>query len=682
MKLTVGVKISGSLLLIITMMIMGGFGSFWGAKQLSDHLDYVAGPARQAADHSKALATGIKQQALLMGELIAGAQTVDKEQLTNLDAAEAGVDEALSNLGGVLVNSSDHVTATEGALELFNDSRAALLQAHSDYAQAYGAYSEGFARFGDLIATLEQLKAQLVELLEKRLSEKSSGSTDFAEGWQVILGISAIRDALSESYYHLQNVLTYSADSSHAENLEEQLEFLEAEVFGVMMLDALEATIESGAYQGNTFIVALEQQLASHQKEVAKLLTARQVFVEAREAYFQEEAKVQYVTEMLDSVVAQKVDRHMESALSTRDGVYQMLILVTLCSVIIALAATYYCICTVVRPINRIAYRLYDIANGEGDLTVSLDVRGNDEIAELARSFNQFVAKIRDIVSQVTDAGREISVSSEQLLAVSGETRQSVQRQQQETAQVTMALSQMSTTVQNVAHNASVTREAAQEADVHSAGGHEVVDENMDAIRAMAGEVDKAAEVIHQLEKESDDVGAILDVIRSIADQTNLLALNAAIEAARAGEQGRGFAVVADEVRTLAQRTQVSTQEIDELIKRLQSGASRAAQAMSSGRAQVDKSVERATRVGESLEKISESVSRTRDMNAQIANATQEQTAVTEEIGVSLGNIGDLVKETATGAEQTEQAVRNMTNYIKGLQETVKRFKIETDASL
>ncbi|MEO6696737.1 MAG: methyl-accepting chemotaxis protein, partial [Gammaproteobacteria bacterium] len=221
-----------------------------------------------------------------------------------------------------------------------------------------------------------------------------------------------------------------------------------------------------------------------------------------------------------------------------------------------------------------------------GNLTVEIQQRTQDEIGELFGSFGKMVSSLRTIIGEVTGSTAQLASAAEEMSAVTEQTSQGVKQQQSETDQIATAMNEMSATVQDVARNAAAAAQAAHQADEQASNGKQVVTQTIEAIDALAGEVEKAAQVIQKLEGDSISIGAVLDVIKGIAEQTNLLALNAAIEAARAGEQGRGFAVVADEVRTLAQRTQQSTQEIRKMIESLQTGAKNAVQVMQGGKQQ------------------------------------------------------------------------------------------------
>ncbi|PCH60361.1 MAG: methyl-accepting chemotaxis protein [Gammaproteobacteria bacterium] len=330
----------------------------------------------------------------------------------------------------------------------------------------------------------------------------------------------------------------------------------------------------------------------------------------------------------------------------------------------------------VAQPIRNVMERIKDIAEGEGDLTAKLDDSSNDELGELAYWFNTFVGKLRTMITDINGYAAELTTNAEHMSSVTDRTSLGVKQQQSETDQVATAMSQMSDTVQEVARNASAAAAAANEADSEASQGKTVVKETIEAIDALAAEVEKAGNVIQKLEEDSNGIGVVLDVIRGIAEQTNLLALNAAIEAARAGEQGRGFAVVADEVRTLAQRTQQSTQEIRSIIERLQSGAKNAVEVMVHGKNQAKLSVEQAAKAGTSLDTITEVVTTITDMNTQIASAAEEHSSAAEEINRNVVNISEVASHTANDATEVAQSSKQLTKLADDLQSLLSHFKV------
>jgi len=330
----------------------------------------------------------------------------------------------------------------------------------------------------------------------------------------------------------------------------------------------------------------------------------------------------------------------------------------------------------VVPPLNKFLASMRDINSGSGDLTRRLPHDSKDEVGEIIEEFNAFVGKLQAIISDVVRSSTQLNKTSEEMLDAVGRAEKGVLRQQDETMHVATAMNQMSVTVQEIARNAASAAEAAEQADKETSQSRLVVVQSKQSINLLADEVEKATQVIHQLELDSDNIGTILDVIRDIADQTNLLALNAAIEAARAGEQGRGFAVVADEVRSLASRTQDSTQQIREMIEKLQGGAANAVAVMEGGSSQAQLSVQQATQAEASLEVVTKAVATINDMNMQIASAAEEQSAVSAEINRNIHNISQVSDETAQGVQRSTELSGTVTGESNQLLALMKKFRV------
>ncbi|MBI3560230.1 MAG: methyl-accepting chemotaxis protein [Gammaproteobacteria bacterium] len=331
---------------------------------------------------------------------------------------------------------------------------------------------------------------------------------------------------------------------------------------------------------------------------------------------------------------------------------------------------------SIVSPLRHAVAAMQDIAHGEGDLTRRLDAKGHDEIAQLGSSFNQFISKVQGIMTQVSGSTSQLAAAAEEMSLVVDSTKQGVQRQRQETELVATAMNEMVSTVQDVAQSAGNAASMTQQADSQANSGKHTVQRTIDAIETLANEVTKVLGVIQELEKNSDAIGTVLDVIQGIAEQTNLLALNAAIEAARAGEQGRGFAVVADEVRNLASRTSASTREIQTMIERLQSGARGAAEAMRGGNEQAQASVKKAAEAGMALEQITAAVTKIASMNKHMAEASRQQGEVAETINQNVTNISAVADDTARSTDGLAQSSIALAQLATELQGMVGQFKI------
>jgi len=311
-----------------------------------------------------------------------------------------------------------------------------------------------------------------------------------------------------------------------------------------------------------------------------------------------------------------------------------------------------------------------------GDLTSPIHVSGNNETTEVLQAIKMLQSRLATVMGHIQESAAGVASAAEQLSHATSSTHHLMEGQHQETDMVATAMNEMSATVTEVAGNTAAAAGAADQASRNAREGRMVVQASMTGIHQLADQVGEAAETIARLEADSENIGKILDVIRGIAGQTNLLALNAAIEAARAGEQGRGFAVVADEVRALAQRTQESTQEIQGMISRLQEGARSAVATMQLGREQADQSVETANETDRSLDSISHSVERINDMNAQIATAAEEQTAVVEEMNRNIESIRGLSIQTLQSTDDVVGATGHLEDLAGRLMGLVNQYKV------
>ncbi|QXC29045.1 methyl-accepting chemotaxis protein [Aeromonas sp. FDAARGOS 1409] len=327
-------------------------------------------------------------------------------------------------------------------------------------------------------------------------------------------------------------------------------------------------------------------------------------------------------------------------------------------------------------PLQAVVAQANAIA--QGDLTHDLDRRhiGQDELGMLARASLKMQDNLRGLIEEVIAAVTQLGAAIEEVSTVSEQSAQGIQSQQQEIAQVATAMAQMKATVADVAGNTEVASESASSANALARRGSQDVQGALDAITRVAGEMEQAGNLVSELEKESAQINLVVDVIRGIADQTNLLALNAAIEAARAGEQGRGFAVVADEVRTLAGRTQASTGEIVAIIETLQARANRAKSVTGQSCEMIRQCVSQSERTSAGILQIEEAVAQIADMAIQIASACGEQDAVSDELGRNVARINDSANEVATGADHTAKACLELSQLAAGLRQSMGRFRL------
>ncbi len=331
---------------------------------------------------------------------------------------------------------------------------------------------------------------------------------------------------------------------------------------------------------------------------------------------------------------------------------------------------------SITTPLSRMLYMLKDIAEGEGDLARRLETDRKDEFGELARWFNRFVDNIHAIISQVAGNTSQVSEAANRLHSTATQIATAAEEVACQSTTVATASEEMSATSNDISHNCSLASEISGRANATATGGASVVQETLVVMQNIAERVQESARTVESLGARSDQIGAIVGTIEDIADQTNLLALNAAIEAARAGEQGRGFAVVADEVRALADRTTKATKEIGEMIKAIQRETAGAVGSMENGVNEVEKGMESSRKSGNALQQIVDAIGEVSMQVHQIATAAEEQTAVTGEISSNIHQITDVVSETARGAHETAAAASQLSSLATELQRMVGRFKL------
>jgi methyl-accepting chemotaxis protein len=453
---------------------------------------------------------------------------------------------------------------------------------------------------------------------------------------------------------------------------------------GVKLVEQAQlATVSASAKQEfgkvSNGLKAIEEhnhQFSQSAGEVFKMLMAGQV-MQSEALVDQVSANAEKMAQELDGMMAD-IEGFTEQAALTAEHHEQTAIKVLIGLVVTVVLLSVAIVVWVVGSLRRsLDWGMQAMARiSGGDLSQPVEVESGDEIGVMLKSLEKMRVELASLMKSINQSSMSLSASSEQLAAASEEASQSVYQQKQETDQLATAINQMAATVQEVAGNTGHAADAAQQAEKEAAHGQRAVRSTIESINQLAEDIGQSSTVISQLGQESDNIGMVLDVIRGIAEQTNLLALNAAIEAARAGEQGRGFAVVADEVRTLASRTHDSTQEIQTMIERLQAGARESVKMMEGSRKQMDASVRQAAEAGEVLETVLGAVGRITDMNTQIASAAEEQSAVTEEINRNIEVISDVADQNTVTSHQTAEASTELAQTASELKGMIARFRL------
>jgi methyl-accepting chemotaxis protein len=359
-----------------------------------------------------------------------------------------------------------------------------------------------------------------------------------------------------------------------------------------------------------------------------------------------------------------------------RDFIASKLMLLVVIGTLVALAAAWFLPLVVTVPLRMISDRIQNIAQGDGDLTIRINIQREDELGQLAGHVNRFMEKLQSLITDIRRNTDDVSGSAETLLEVSSSSQKAADEQCHAITMVVAAVNELTVAIQEVARNTGNTAQNAKNANQITDQGQERIHLAVERVQGLSSRISQTADIMVRLEGEAKNVTSVIDVIRGIAEQTNLLALNAAIEAARAGEQGRGFAVVADEVRTLASRTQKSTEDIQGMLSQLQSGVQRAVEAMNASTAMTNEAVGSASEAGESLAGIGSAVQNITNMAIQIATAAEEQSTVTAEIDKNLVEINQLAMTTSEDATKTANASQRLNQLSSSLRELLGNFRV------
>lgn len=591
---------------------------------------------------------------------ILGARRLERDFA--LSHADADAQRMRDQLGQVQALLSEQIALSDGP-------EKDRLQAMGDATQAYLAQFDAFVQ--------QQARAK-----EAR-TEMENAAREARDQFEMIeLGMyDAVRELrLSGDNLRGSDPLTLAETAS---NLSKRMLELRSHE-NLFIIDASEAALEDWnyvSYDLQSSAQGLMVWLNDDQKRAIEVaLTAlgayQKAFANYQEVHKQNLASAASMLEQADKVLALAEEaKSMEEQNMTDDSQRATALLgaMGIAAIVIGLVAALTITRSIVAPLRQTVAFAQRIA--EGDLSQDLPMNRRDELGQLLQAMQGMTGSLRNLVGRIGGGVSQIAAAAEQLSAITSQTSAGVQTQKLETEQTATAMHEMAATVQEVAQNAEQASLAARDADREAQQGNQVVRQAVDQIGNLSHEVEQSAEAIQALNQESARIGSVLEVIRNVAEQTNLLALNAAIEAARAGEQGRGFAVVADEVRALARRAHESTEEIETLIASLQRMAQGAVQQMESSRSLTQRTVSLADQAGDALGRITQAVSTIEQMNQQIAAAAEEQSAVAETISESITRVRDIGEQSASAAEQTAASSAELARLGVELQGLVRQFR-------
>lgn len=724
-RMTIKLKIGSGFLITVILLIVSGLYGLYLSSGLSSSVNNFTGPVLQANRHANNGMLSVQSQLIAIQDILDGGGQSSFDRLKQAEGLSVDAMENISSSGRI---DEQRTLSLQQKFENFNQAKSRLLRVFSDFQTLEKNIDQLVSELLDNIVAIERLASQALlesqfqyedeevvddaaeagtqpvpvydEMSPYNLAQAEAAAAAAAEAAAAIEEKNRkIREEAEDRINRNRDLVNFASEARLAllnrlnllnqlrkDTESEDIKQRSAQVYedlvyaGDMFLeseDLQQKIIENGPNQGKSYAAVTSELIHQHGEQFRR---STALFVDlrlARSSYSRgaDELMVfgrELLTEIDNAVATEEkvLDQMMENGFRT-------IIVILAVGVVIALISFILTEKAITAPINLVNRQMQAIAAGEGDLTIELKVKGNDEIADLASSFNQFTNKLKGIIHVLQDQISRLIEVTNQINSVSEKTRIQTGQQQQDLGGVVEALDGLLSGSREVVENTAEAVQAAQQARAEASGSMQVMQSTIQQIESVASELENSSVVVDQLERKSDQIGMVLEVIRTISEQTNLLALNAAIEAARAGEHGRGFAVVADEVRGLAARTSESIVEIQHIIDELQQGTHEVIQQMGSVRQNASSSVEPVTKAGQGLQAISEAVDRITLLNENISATASAQDRTVTDVDSNVMSINQMATESSQNTETLISAITTLTHLGEELAQLAGQFKVE-----
>ena len=666
MNLTVAMRVIGGFAVITLLLLIISLSSVFNTNSIGSSTDRVNRMAVPALDS----VSGLKVDLVTLSNIQLA--TYHNTALSEIEAHQVRFDRYSQTL-------SDAVNALQVSLRNQNQNEllSELETSSTEYSKLVEQMFNQQNRYLELANTT---RSQLGDI-EFALGDASFLMLDVMDGSET----PQVNEAAEQVDRSLNNLITLLYDLRNSEELD-SAEVIRSEV--TIALDGLaprlpvlrstdSAEVATMVEDAISLIEEAEGQIVGSGSFTENVMTRLRTRQQAGETLAEADALMTQVMNTTNTLqrrvrdIADEAQAEVQSTISTTSWLNGVLAII---SIALAIVISWITVRSISRPLAQVNHMLNVMA--DGNLTERVSYSANDEFGELATNTNKLTVNLRQLVEGIASRATQLAAAAEESSTVSDQTTRAIEDQRQQIEQVATATQEMNSTSTEMANGASEALQEIKHSDEEATRVRQISAKNKTTIEALATEIKGASDVINKLYENSTNIGSILDVIRGIADQTNLLALNAAIEAARAGEQGRGFAVVADEVRTLASRTQESTEEIHTMIESLQTDAQRAVTVMNKGREQAELCVGQSDEAAEALQSITDSVHQASDSSNHIANAALEQSRTAQDISERLEQIVSIAEQTASGSKQTAQASNEVAKLSGELQDSIKSFKV------
>ena len=670
MKLTVALRIIGGFGVISVLLLIIGLTSYFRLNDISDSTSQVNTISIPALENSATL----KSEFVIMSKITLQAFYTDEvKKITAFEAAFAteknAYDAASKNLQAVLSNEPVLASSYKEVAAQYNEFIPTSTKLFAELKKSLSLRDEINSKLSDLESNADDAASLILDFSDVRdVSRRFPKSAEAASVLETSMNsmVSTVVDLTRTNAANTSETLSNEVKNRMIDIIA-KMEVIKAEAGSsidmVAELDEKISAINEQLTSADGILELKANKLKAEASATTLLATAEQQTIDASAALSVLLKKAREAA----GEIQQEAESSVTSAIVLIFGVMAF-------SFVAAAAIALWTRNSITTPLAKVNEILGVVASG--DLTKQLDDSAQDEFGELARNCNQVIGSLRQLIQGIISRSTQLAAASEQTSAITVQSTAAIREQKSQVTQAATATTEMSSTSQGVLQSSNDALAEIKHADAEAERVKGISSNNKQTILQLSQEVEQASKVINKLHQDSASIGSILDVIRGIAEQTNLLALNAAIEAARAGEQGRGFAVVADEVRSLASKTQSSTQEIQAMIQVLQSGAHAAVEAMNKGKRQAENCVAQTEVADQALDSITHAVHMAHDMSEQISHAAKEQNQVSHEISKLLESIVNIAEETASGAEQTSDSSHEVARLAEELRLSVDQFKV------